>query len=161
MMVSYIIGIDVGGTNTDVAITQQSSVVCWSKATTTVKIVDGVIKGILAAKENCEENRLAHVFENTKRVNFGTTQFINAVIKRENLEKVACIRLCGDASLSLPPFCDFPNDLNELVNGGYYLLQGGFEFNGKVVNDIDKNEILNVLKEINKKGIHHVAVTGM
>ena len=41
----------------------------------------------------------------------GTTHFINAVVQRRHLTKVAALRLGMPASASLPPFCDWPEDL--------------------------------------------------
>ena len=48
------------------------------------------------------------------RVHIGTTQFLNAVIQKRHLARVAVIRLCGPASTDLPPYADFPPDLKQV-----------------------------------------------
>jgi len=98
---------------------------------------------------------------NVKRVNIGTTHFINAVIKRKDLQKVVCLRLCGNSTQALPPFSDFPDDLKEVVFGGYHLLNGGFEFDEKVVTEVQTEEILSTLKKLSDDGFNHVAVVGV
>lgn len=54
----------------------------------------------------------------------GTTHFINAVIRRQGLAKVAVLRLCGPATVALPPFCDMPPGLCEAIGCSYHLLSG-------------------------------------
>ena len=158
---SYTIGVDVGGTNTDVAILSDSgNVIAWSKTPTTHCITACVVDAIKLALCNVAENCLNDVIKNVKVINIGTTHFINAVIERRDLAKVACIRLCGVSSLSLPPFCDFPDDLKECVCGGVYFLNGGFEFDQKVINELEENQITDAFNEIKKNGIRHVVVTG-
>ena len=46
-----------------------------------------------------------------KRVHIGTTHLLNAVVQRTGLRQVAVLRLCGPATVTLPPFVDFPPDL--------------------------------------------------
>ena len=48
-------------------------------------------------------------------VMIGTTHFINAVVQRRSLTRVAALRLGMPASATLPPFCDWPEDLAALV----------------------------------------------
>ena len=65
------------------------------------------------------------------------------------------------SSQSLPPFCSFPPDLRDVVEGGLYLVNGGFEFDGKLITDVDEEEIIKVLKQIEKDGVKHVAISGI
>ena len=46
---STVIGVDVGGTNTDVAILQGHQVIGWSKSSTTENITSGVVSAIKKA----------------------------------------------------------------------------------------------------------------
>ena len=158
---SFIIGVDVGGTNTDVAILQGHNVIGWSKSLTTNDIITGVKNSICLALSNAEKNGHQNIIMNTLRVNIGTTQFINAVVNCTGLEKVACIRLCGITSHSLPPFCEFPIGLKTQVAGGYYLINGGLEYDEKVITEINRLEISNTLQKIVDDGIEHVAVAGI
>ena len=50
-------------------------------------------------------------------VMIGTTHFINAVVQRRCLSRVGAIRIGLPASASLPPFCDWPQDLAAVVDG--------------------------------------------
>ncbi len=50
------------------------------------------------------------------RVHIGTTHFVNAVIQRKHLVKVAVIRLCGKATTALPPLPDIPEDLKKVID---------------------------------------------
>eukprot|EP00111_Clytia_hemisphaerica_P009564 TCONS_00028018-protein len=158
---SFVIGIDVGGTNTDVAIVQGHKVVGWNKSSTTPNIIDGVIQSIEKSLKNTQENGYPNVRNEIARISIGTTHFINAVIKRTGLTKTACIRLCGVSSQALPPFTDFPKDLKEKINGGSYLLNGGFEFDGRVITEVDEQEIIDVITAIQQNGVEHVAISGI
>ena len=44
----------------------------------------------------------------------GTTHFVNAVVQRRDLARVAAVRIGLPAGASLPPFCDWPEDLAAL-----------------------------------------------
>ena len=69
----------------------------------------------------------------------GTTHFINAVVQRRApRRKVAALRLGMPASASLPPFCDWPEDLAELVRGGVWMVEGGHEYDGRPFMPLDE-----------------------
>jgi N-methylhydantoinase A/oxoprolinase/acetone carboxylase beta subunit len=57
-------------------------------------------------------------------VMIGTTQFVNALVKRDGLERVAVLRLCGPATAGLPPFIDMPASIQEALCGMHLLLKG-------------------------------------
>ena len=146
------IGIDVGGTNTDAVALYDEKVIAKSKKPTTSSITIGV--------QNALQSVLQQLIVNVKnrnirvcRVNIGTTHFLNAVLQRKNLATVTVLRLCGPASRALPPFCDFPEDLRAVVSGGYYLIDGGYEFNGIEIKAVNKDEVLQVISEIKQKGM--------
>ena len=61
----------------------------------------------------------------------GTTHFVNAVVQRRHLTKVAAMRIGLPASASLPPFCDWPADLAELVRGEVFMIEGGHDYDGR------------------------------
>ena len=130
----FVIGIDVGGTNTDTAILQGSKVIAKAKSLTTQDKTHGIINSLQAALDSVPSNPgRDHVLANLQRVSIGTTHFVNAVKERaaRHLKKVAVIRLCGSASRDLPPFADFPKDLATLVDGGKYMVEGGLEYDAK------------------------------
>ena len=117
---SLTIGVDVGGTNTDVVILRGNDVAGKAKVATTEDVTSGVANCIEMVIKNIavSSNESAQKIKSTiSRVNIGTTHFINAVIQRKHLDKVSVVRLCGPASRALPPFYDFPGDLKDVVCG--------------------------------------------
>lgn len=140
---SYVIGVDVGGTNTDTAILCGGRVVTKAKTPTTEEKTGGVVDSIQAALNSLSEEDRAKVLSNLDRVSIGTTHFTNAVQKRDgsSLDRVAVIRLCGSASRALPPFSDFPEDLKALVFGGQYMVNGGVEYDAKEISAVDPDEV--------------------
>jgi N-methylhydantoinase A/oxoprolinase/acetone carboxylase beta subunit len=95
----YRIGVDVGGTNTDAAIIDNTAaesssrgVCASSKTPTTVDVTSGIHTAIenVLAKSQLDQNKILSVA-------IGTTHFVNAVVEADarRLSKVAVVRLCG------------------------------------------------------------------
>ena len=40
------------------------------------------------------------------------------------------------------------------------MLNGGFEFDGRVITPVDEKEITDVIKKIQENGVEHVAISG-
>ena len=80
-------------------------------------------------------------------VMIGTTHFINAVVQRRHLTKVAALRLGLPSGASLPPFCDWPEDLGELVRGGVWMVEGGHEYDGRPFMPLDEAAVLKAALE--------------
>ena len=109
-MSSYVIGVDVGGTNTDAVVLCGRTVIAAAKRPTTQDKTSGIVNAISAALESLSEELrekvLAHMVKTEgkgtakARVSIGTTHFTNAVAERDRtrLARVAVIRLCGSAS---------------------------------------------------------------
>src|SRR6267154_2950408 len=111
------IGIDVGGTNTDAVLLQEGRVVHAVKTPTTADVTGGIVAALWKLSQHPEVAR-----GGIDGVVIGTTHFVNAVVQRRNLSRVAAIRIGLPASASLPPFCDWPEDLAALGRGGRELL---------------------------------------
>ena len=153
MKANYRIGIDVGGTNTDAVIMLDDAVLAATKQPTSEDVTTGVqqaLKAVLA------ESGIAD--HDIKAVMIGTTHFTNAVVERKHLTRTGVIRVCLPATLSVPPFIDWPGDILKLVDGGRYLVKGGFEFDGRMINPLDEAEIVRIAGELKEKGIQAVAV---
>ena len=159
------IGIDVGGTNTDTAILQGNKVVAKAKRLTTPDKTNGVISSLEAALDAVPEDTGREcVLSNLQRVSIGTTHFVNAVKERaaHHLHKVAVIRLCGSASKDLPPFADFPRDLAVLVHGGHYLVDGGLEYDAKQeISSLNSDQLKETIRQIAECGVRHVVISGV
>ena len=163
----YVIGIDVGGTNTDTAILQGSTVIAKAKSLTTQDKTNGIINSLQAALDSVPSDPgKDHVLANLQRVSIGTTHFVNAVKERaaQHLKKVAVIRLCGSASRDLPPFSDFPKDLATLVDGGKYMVEGGLEYDAKrEISALDEDELKRTICGIVEQDppIKNVVISGV
>lgn len=149
------IGIDVGGTNTDAVLIGSAGVEASVKTTTMPDVSTGVVAAInaLSASVTLDE-RVAGVM-------IGTTHFINAVVQRRELSKVAAIRIGSPATDALPPFCDWPQDLANLVNGGAFSVEGGRDYDGRPFLPLDRARLKSIAKEIRDQGLSSVAISGM
>ncbi|CAN5902679.1 hydantoinase/oxoprolinase family protein [soil metagenome] len=150
------IGIDVGGTNTDAVLIEDGKVVRAMKAPTS----EDVTTGILDALKSLGSTGLL----GGKRIDgvmIGTTHFINAVVQRRHLSKVAALRLGMPASASLPPFCDWPEDLAELVRGGVWMVEGGHEYDGRLFMPLDEAAVTRAAGEMKEKGLKSVAISSI
>lgn len=150
------IGIDVGGTNTDAALLDGSTVVASVKTPTTADVTSGVIAALSGLSE-----RTGDATRDASAVIIGTTHFVNAVVERKRLNRVAAVRICLPASSSLPPFVDWPADLRELVRAGVHLLPGGYEVDGREIAPFDDRRMEEVAREIADSGVGAVAVSSV
>lgn len=147
------VGIDVGGTNTDAVAICDQKIIAKSKQLTTSSITNGVKSALGSVLQQLSDNFKGRNIL-VSRVNIGTTHFLNAVLQRKNLATVAVVRLCGPASRALPPFCDFPEDLRTVVDGGYYFIDGGYEVSGEEIRPINGDEVREIVTCIQRTGTH-------
>ena len=150
------IGIDVGGTNTDAVLIDGEDIVASCKTATTDEITDGIET---ALKHLVNSNSASS--EEVDAVMIGTTHFVNAVVQRRHLNKVATIRIGLPASASLYPMIDWPDDLRNLVNGNVYMVEGGHEYDGRPLMPLDEAELVKVAGEISASGVTAVAISSI
>ena len=148
------IGIDVGGTNTDAVLIEGGRVTRSFKAPTT----EDVTSGILAALRGLAQAG-GGLGERIDGVMIGTTHFINAVVQRRHLSRVAALRLGMPACASLPPFCDWPVDLAERVRGGVWMVEGGHEYDGRPFMPLDTQAVKQAAHEMRAQGLRAVAIS--
>lgn len=150
------IGVDVGGTNTDAVMVAGGDVMAEFKQPTTSDVLSGVIGAIQAVLDvsGVDASRVETVM-------IGTTHFTNAVIEARNLARTAVIRLAGPATRSIPPMLDWPERLRQAVDGGTYILSGGYEFDGRPISLLDEAEIRGVAAKLRNDGIATAAVTSV
>jgi N-methylhydantoinase A/oxoprolinase/acetone carboxylase beta subunit len=91
----------------------------------------------------------------------GTTHFMNAVVQRRQLTRVAALRLGMPAGASLPPFCDWPIDLARLVEGGVWMAEGGHDYDGRVFMPLDVEAVRLAARDMRKKGLTSVAISAI
>src|SRR3954447_5463684 len=150
------IGIDVGGTNTDAVLLEDGRVVHAVKTPTTEDVTGGIVTSLelLGRHPDIATGMIDGVV-------IGTTHFVNAVIQRSGLTRVAGVRIGLPASASLPPFCDWPIDLAELVRGRVVMLEGGHDYDGREIMPFDEAGMHQAARYIREDGIEAVAIAAI
>lgn len=150
------IGVDVGGTNTDAVVIRGRDVLAEVKQPTSSDVLSGVVGAIRAVLQHSGTDA-SHV----DAVMIGTTHFTNAVVEAKHLARTAAIRLAGSATRAIPPMLDWPARLRQKVDGGSYILSGGYEFDGRPISPLDETEIRTVAVKLRDNGIDTAAVTSV
>src|SRR4030081_1343510 len=112
------IGVDVRRTKTEPVLSEHGKVTGAVKAPTSEDVTTGILDSLKGLASTGVLKDSGGKLKRIDGVMIGTTHFINAVVQRRHLTKVAALRLGMPASASLPPFCDLPADLAHLVRGG-------------------------------------------
>ncbi|KAH7886988.1 hydantoinase [Phlebopus sp. FC_14] len=157
------LGVDVGGTNTDAVLldisegSQKGRVLASAKHLTTADVTLGIQNAIRDVLSQCP------AASTIQAVSIGTTHFVNALVERNpaRLDRVAVIRLCGPFTHGTPPFVGFPRDLRTLLEGPCFLVSGGLQIDGSEIATVDTTEIETACTEIERQGIHAVAVVSV
>jgi N-methylhydantoinase A/oxoprolinase/acetone carboxylase beta subunit len=150
------VGIDVGGTNTDAVLLEDGRVVHAVKTPTTADVTAGIVTALAELARHPEVTRGA-----IDGVVIGTTHFVNAVVQRRDLSRVAAVRIGLPASASLPPFCDWPEDLARSVRGEVFMLEGGYDYDGRPIVPFDEAGMRQAARRIRESGIRSVAVAAI
>jgi N-methylhydantoinase A/oxoprolinase/acetone carboxylase beta subunit len=150
------IGIDVGGTNTDAVLLADGAVVHAVKTPTSDDVMSGIVAALSALSAHPAVGRGA-----IDAVVIGTTHFVNAVVQRQGLARVAAIRIGLPAAASLLPFCDWPADLGECVCGEVFMLEGGHDYDGREIMPFDEAGMRRAARRIRESGIRSVGVTAI
>lgn len=150
------IGIDVGGTNTDAVILDESNtVLAWTKQATTSDVTTGLGHAVAAVL-----GELGHRRSRVGRVMLGTTHATNAILQRRALGRVAVIRLGAPATTAIPPLQDWPDDLREAVMLDAVIVGGGHLVDGYPIAPLDTDSIRVFLGSVAGRA-DAVAVTGV
>ena len=148
------IGVDVGGTNTDAVIMKNRDVIYGYKSTTTEEPGLGIIEAVsvILDKTNTKPDQIESLM-------IGTTQFTNAFVENKRLEEVAVVRLGYPATVSVPPCIDFSNNLRNILGENFWIVSGGYEFDGRLLGDWSQTEIEKVAKEISQKKLKYISIS--
>lgn len=154
---SYIIGVDIGGTNTDaVLVDQNDKIICSVKTTTTNDISLGFSTALQQLLTQTAINP-----ENIQGVFLGTTHATNAILQKKDLFRVGVIRIAGQRPEALPVAFSWPQDLKEAVIGGVETVSGGFECHGGVLSSLCKNETRQAIQRLFEKQVESIAIVGV
>lgn len=149
-----VLGVDVGGTNTDAVIMRGDEVIASAKRATTSDVGEGLIA---AARAVLDAAGLAP--DRLSTVMIGTTQFINAFVQRRNLTPVAAVRVALPKSDGIPPMVGWPEDLVSVVGRQGYLVGGGSFYDGREYAPLDMAALEDAGRDIRAKGIRSIALT--
>ncbi|HEV2186386.1 MAG TPA: hydantoinase/oxoprolinase family protein [Stellaceae bacterium] len=150
------IGVDVGGTNTDAVLLENGRVVHAVKTPTTEDVTGGIVAALdlLRRHKQVAAGRIDGVV-------IGTTHFINAVVQRRQLGKIAAVRIGMPAAASLPPFCDWPPELAALVASEVFMLEGGHDYDGREIMPFDETSMHAAARRIREHGIGSVGISSI
>lgn len=153
----YRIGIDIGGTNTDIVLVDSKNAVAFrAKAATTRDVHKGVEKVL---KQMIDETKIDR--DAVSGVFFGTTQMANALHQKEGLFRVGVIRIAGQQPQSLPSCYCWPQDLKNTLYVDTVTVDGGFECHGDPISPINILQIKTAIHSLLKKNIESLAVVGV
>jgi len=129
------IGIDVGGTNTDAVVVDESDgVIAATKTATTPDPFDGIVTALEQAIVDVDVASI-------NKAMLGTTHSANAIIQRRELDKVGVLRLAAPSSLAVRPGAAWPDDLHESVIGPVAIVGGGYEYDGREIASLEADAI--------------------
>ena len=162
------LAIDVGGTHTDAVLLKQDQIEGAIEVLARVKIptlkssVTDSVMSVTDALLAIAESDGHKVMREKINIHLGTTHFANALRQREELEKVALIRLALPASDFVPPFFSWPQGKDSLLNSVYgysAIVHGGCESDGKIISKLSYDELKEVAECIKLKKITRVVLS--
>jgi N-methylhydantoinase A/oxoprolinase/acetone carboxylase beta subunit len=148
------IGIDVGGTNTDAVLLEGDRVLHAIKTPTTADVMTGVRLALAGVAPSVGP-------DGVQAVMIGTTHFVNAVVQRRELAPVGALRIGLPAAASLPPFCDWPEDLAALARGQVHMVEGGHDYDGRPIMPLDERAVADAARQMRAAGIGCVAIASI
>jgi len=154
---SYRLGIDVGGTNTDaVILDEKNRVKVKCKRPTTEDVSTGINEAVdsVLGESGIDPAEIVHAM-------LGTTHSTNAIVERKGLARAGIIRLGAPSGIAVPPFLDWPDDIIRHIGRHYRIVHGGYEYNGVPIAQVDPDEVKRALEELKDEGITALAVSGV
>ncbi|MFB6804791.1 ROK family protein [Peribacillus butanolivorans] len=152
----YRLGVDVGGTNTDAALLDERLQVIHTVKVPTTKDVESGIFGAIA--KVVQESRIEP--SDIGYAMLGTTHCTNAIVERKRLNKVGVIRIGKPATTAIPPFADWPQDLREEIEVASTIVSGGYEFDGRLISELNREEVSKFCKEI-QGSVESIAISAV
>jgi N-methylhydantoinase A/oxoprolinase/acetone carboxylase beta subunit len=150
------IGIDVGGTNTDAVLMDNGGVAAATKTPTTADVTSGITRALSDLRA-----QTAFDPEQVDGVMVGTTHFVNALVEANRLAPTAVLRFGLPATGGLPPLVGWPKRLREAIDGQYYLLHGGHEYDGRLISRLDAGELADAVDRAVERGARSFAVSSV
>jgi N-methylhydantoinase A/oxoprolinase/acetone carboxylase beta subunit len=150
------IGVDVGGTNTDAVLLRGRQVLATHKAPTTPDVGHGIVAAIDDVLKAAAVPPGA-----IGAVMIGTTHFTNALVEARHLCRVGVLRLGAPATLAIRPVVDWPSALRDVVHGHTEIVRGGFNYDGRPITALDRDELRRAAREFAARGLEAVAISSV
>lgn len=150
------IGIDVGGTNTDaVVLDETDTILATTKVPTTADVTGGIRRALDTVLATLGDRRAG-----VGRIMLGTTHATNAILERRGLGRVAVLRLGAPATREIPPLEGWPTDLRQVVEADTAIVGGGHLVDGFPIGPLDRDAINRFLDGCAGR-VDALAVTGV
>lgn len=153
---SYRLGIDVGGTNTDAVIVDEHlHLIAKVKTPTTRDVTTGIHTALsrVLSEAGIDKKGIAYAM-------LGTTHCTNAIVERQRLCRVGILRIGKPATKAIAPMAAWPPDLVRAIGEEYYLVSGGHEFDGREIAAFDPEEVRTAARAFKGK-VEAVAITAV
>lgn len=155
-MKKYIIGVDIGGTNSDVVLLdEQANIVVAHKEITSFPIEEAAAKAI---QEVCSRGEIFP--EQVDGVFFGTTHATNAILEAKDLLRVGLIRIAGHVPDTTSCFF-WPEILQSEVLCAQETIPGGFECDGEPITPFDSHAAATAVERLLEAGCQAISVVGV
>lgn len=153
----YKIGIDVGGTNTDIVLVDSElSITAYAKVITSQDVNHSIREGIKQIIKDSSINT-----EDISGIFLGTTQATNAIHQYNQLYRVGILRIAGHHPQSVPSCYSWPEELKKALYAGTETVDGGFECHGDVITPINPEQIRSAIEKLQKKKMESLAIVGV
>lgn len=147
------IGVDVGGTNTDAAVLDGSTVLTSCKRPTSGDVLTGVAGALRDVMRDVDPTQVHSVV-------IGTTHFINAITQARFLAPVLAVRIAS-TPVPLPPFTDWPERIASAARGAVLEINGGHQFDGSAAAEADLDLLHDLAPQYTGGGLHDVVITSV
>ena len=87
----------------------------------------------------------------------------SAIVQRKKslLARVGVLRLCGNATIALPPFASIPASLAAVIKGHSAMVAGGFEVDGRTAVEPNEDEIRQFARTCFEKKVRCIVCSGV
>lgn len=156
-MKTYIIGMDIGGTNTDAILMDcNENILAATKTNTT----DDIVSGFLIALQNLLK-KSGIAASDIRSIFLGSTHATNAILQNKDLYRVGVIRIAGHNPETLPPCFAWPQELKAGILAGYATINGGYECHGTPITPLDRQQARMTVEQLLEKGAESIALVGV
>ena len=151
-----IIGVDIGGTNTDAVLVDQNENILAAVKTTTT---DDISQGFQTALRKLLKKAIAP--DEIEGIFVGTTHGGHAILQNKDLYRVGIIRIAGHFPDTLPSCFSWPKELKETLLAGTETINGGFECHGGILTPLCQKEARQAIERLVQKGAMSLAIIGV